>query len=56
MNGVSGHGGLPSLWQEARNAEGRVYYFHTVTKATQWQKPEELMSAAEVCIWGRLSA
>ncbi|CCU81928.1 pre-mRNA-processing protein prp40/formin binding protein (FNB3) [Blumeria hordei DH14] len=35
------------LWSEARNAEGRVYYYNTITKITQWTKPEELMTAAE---------
>lgn len=48
MNGVNGHGGPPGLWQEARNADGRVYYYNTITKATQWTKPEELMTPAEV--------
>ncbi|KAI1004375.1 Pre-mRNA-processing protein prp40 [Podosphaera aphanis] len=37
----------PALWSEARNAEGRTYYYNTITKATQWTKPEELMTAAE---------
>lgn len=48
MNGISGHGPAPVLWQEARNADGRVYYYNTITKATQWTKPEDLMSPAEV--------
>ncbi len=48
MNGINGHGPAPVLWQEARNADGRVYYYNTITKATQWTKPEELMSPAEV--------
>jgi pre-mRNA-processing factor 40 len=47
-NGINGHGPAPVLWQEARNADGRVYYYNTITKATQWTKPEELMSPAEV--------
>lgn len=38
----------PSLWQEARNADGRVYYYNVQTKATQWAKPEELMTPIEV--------
>ncbi|RKF82400.1 Pre-mRNA-processing protein prp40 [Golovinomyces cichoracearum] len=37
----------PKLWSEARNAEGRVYYYNTITKITQWTKPEELMTPAE---------
>ena len=48
MNGVNGNVGPPGLWQEARNADGRVYYYNTITKATQWTKPEELMTPAEV--------
>ena len=48
MNGVNGSGASPGLWQEARNAEGRVYYYNTQTKATQWTKPLDLMTAAEV--------
>ncbi|MCJ1475965.1 hypothetical protein MMC13_004629 [Lambiella insularis] len=47
MNGINGITGPPSLWSEARNAEGRVYYYNTQTKATQWTKPVELMSPAE---------
>jgi pre-mRNA-processing factor 40 len=50
MNGPSGQAGASGLWSEARNAEGRVYYYNTVTKATQWTKPEELMTAAEVIV------
>ena len=45
--------GLPppqALWREASNNEGRVYYYNTVTKATQWTKPVDLMSPQEVSI------
>jgi pre-mRNA-processing factor 40 len=48
MNGANGINGSSALWQEARNADGRVYYYNTITKATQWTKPEELMTPAEV--------
>ena len=48
MNGVNGVAAPPGLWQEARNPEGRVYYYNTQTKATQWTKPQELMAPAEV--------
>jgi pre-mRNA-processing factor 40 len=48
VNGINGHAAPPGLWQEARNAEGRAYYYNTITKATQWTKPEELMTPAEV--------
>ncbi|KAI5305168.1 hypothetical protein KEM56_005100 [Ascosphaera pollenicola] len=44
MNGVQA---APPLWQEARTAEGRVYYYNTQTKATQWTKPLELMTPLE---------
>ncbi|KAI9644718.1 U1 snRNP protein [Ciborinia camelliae] len=47
MNGINGHAAAPALWQEARNADGRVYYYNTITKATQWTKPEDLMTPAE---------
>ncbi|PQE25746.1 formin binding protein [Rutstroemia sp. NJR-2017a BBW] len=47
MNGINGHAAVPALWQEARNADGRVYYYNTITKETQWTKPEELMTPAE---------
>lgn len=39
---------VPALWQEARNADGRVYYYNVQTKATQWAKPVELMTPVEV--------
>ncbi|KAL9621950.1 MAG: hypothetical protein Q9160_003612 [Pyrenula sp. 1 TL-2023] len=44
MNGVAAP---PGLWQEARNPEGRVYYYNVQTKATQWTKPADLMNATE---------
>lgn len=48
MNGITVVARPPGLWQEARNADGRVYYYNTQTKATQWTKPIELMTPAEV--------
>ena len=48
MNGINGAQGPPGLWQETRTAEGRIYYYNTQTKATQWTKPADLMSPAEV--------
>ena len=48
MNATNGATVPPGLWQEARNADGRVYYYNVQTKATQWQKPLELMTPAEV--------
>ena len=49
MNGFAGVPATPApLWQEARNNDGRVYYYNTQTKVTQWTKPLELMTPAEV--------
>jgi len=40
---------MSALWQEARNpADGRIYYYNTQTKETQWTKPVDLMTPAEV--------
>ncbi|KAF8476045.1 hypothetical protein BDZ91DRAFT_689892 [Kalaharituber pfeilii] len=39
---------MSSLWQEATNpADGRIYYYNTQTKETQWTKPVELMTPVE---------
>lgn len=45
MNGLPP---TPLVWQEARTAEGRLYYYNAHTKATQWTKPLELMTPQEV--------
>ena len=37
-----------ALWSEAQAPDGRTYYYNTQTKQTQWTKPAELMTAAEV--------
>lgn len=37
-----------AVWQEHRTPDNRTYYYNTVTKQTQWTKPEEMMSPAEV--------
>ncbi|OJI97515.1 hypothetical protein ASPVEDRAFT_119203 [Aspergillus versicolor CBS 583.65] len=47
MNPMSAPGGAAPLWQEARTAEGRTYYYNVQTKATQWAKPAELMTPVE---------
>lgn len=39
---------MASVWSQAES-NGRTYYYNTVTKATQWTKPEELMTPSEVC-------
>ena len=49
MNPMNGPSGAAPIWQEARNAEGRAYYYNVQTKATQWAKPVELMTPVEVC-------
>jgi len=51
MNGMHAPFSTPgAIWQEHRTPapENRIYYFNTVTKATQWNKPQELMTSAEV--------
>ncbi|KAL9582461.1 MAG: hypothetical protein Q9203_005489, partial [Teloschistes exilis] len=37
---------MASVWSQAES-NGRIYYYNTVTKATQWTKPEELMTPSE---------
>lgn len=52
MNGIGAPFAPPppgSAWQEHRTPDGRSYYYNSLTKVTQWTKPEELMSPAEVC-------
>ena len=49
MNGVaSPFGQPPQVWQEHRTADGRPYFYNTITRVTQWTKPEELLTPAEV--------
>ena len=48
MNGYDGGAGGAAAWQEHRTPDGRAYYYNAATKVTQWTKPEELMSGAEV--------
>ncbi|PFH58254.1 hypothetical protein XA68_13971 [Ophiocordyceps unilateralis] len=50
MNGFPGppQGGPPtSPWREHQTPDGRVYFYNSVTKVTQWTKPEDLMTGAE---------
>jgi pre-mRNA-processing factor 40 len=51
---MAGPAASAPLWQEARNADGRVYYYNVQTKATQWNKPVELMTPVEVCLLFRV--
>lgn len=50
MNPMNSPSAMPPLWQEARTADGRPYYYNIQTKATQWTKPVELMNPVEVSI------
>ncbi|KAI1337452.1 hypothetical protein F5Y15DRAFT_417920 [Xylariaceae sp. FL0016] len=48
MNGINGQYGQPSSsWQEFKSPDGRSYYYNSITKVTQWTKPEDMMSPAE---------
>jgi len=38
---------LPSKWKMARDSEGRAYYYHSQTKAAQWEPPTEEQLAEE---------
>lgn len=50
MNGM--HAPFPgpgaAVWQEHRTPDNRTYYYNVTTKQTQWTKPEEMMTGAEV--------
>ncbi|KAH8832897.1 hypothetical protein DL96DRAFT_1704945 [Flagelloscypha sp. PMI_526] len=35
------------MWTEHTNPEGRIYWFHTGTRQSVWEKPEELKTAFE---------
>ena len=49
MNGFGSPYGQPaSVWQEHHTPDGRAYYYNATTKVTQWTKPEDMMSPAEV--------
>jgi pre-mRNA-processing factor 40 len=50
MNGANGHFGQPNPWQEHKTPDGRLYYYNPLTKVTQWTKPEDMMTGAEVCM------
>lgn len=32
-----------SVWKEAKAADGRTYYYHTLTQETTWEKPAEVV-------------
>ena len=31
---------LPTGWAEAKDPQGRTYYWHTTTKKTTWTRPD----------------
>jgi pre-mRNA-processing factor 40 len=37
-------------WREHTTENGRVYFYNTQTKITQWNKPEPLMTPAELAL------
>ena len=39
-----------SVWKEAKDANGRVYYYNTLTKKSTWEKPKELISQEELIL------
>ena len=38
----------PRMWTEHKAPDGRLYYYNGETKQSSWQKPEDLMTKAEV--------
>ncbi|XP_019853842.1 PREDICTED: histone-lysine N-methyltransferase SETD2-like isoform X2 [Amphimedon queenslandica] len=32
---------LPQNWKEVKEPSGKVYYYHTITRKTQWERPTE---------------
>lgn len=53
MSGFGGQYAAPApAWQEHHTPDGRAYYYNPTTKVTQWTKPEEMMSGAEVRLNG----
>ena len=47
---VSGlfHLSQKALWTEHKSMDGKTYYYHTETKQSTWEKPDDLKSPAEV--------
>ena len=37
-----------SVWTEHKAPDGRLYYYNSETKQSSWQKPDDLMTRAEV--------
>lgn len=52
MNGYGAQQAPPvSSWAEHHTPDGRAYYYNSATQVTQWTKPEDMMTPAEVRIW-----
>lgn len=34
-------GGLPANWRAAKDANGKVYYYHVLTRKSQWERPTQ---------------
>ena len=32
---------MPPHWRTAKDADGKTYYYHAITRETQWDPPEE---------------
>lgn len=41
---------VASEWSEHKSPDGRTYYYNSNTKQSSWEKPDELKTAAEVCV------
>ena len=45
----------PANWSEHKAPDGRTYFYNNVTKASAWEKPDVMKSAAELmlskCPW-----
>lgn len=45
--------GIPSpvgVWQEVKAEDGRIYFYNTATRATQWTKPDAFMTPQDVSL------
>lgn len=42
---------INSEWTEHKAPDGRVYYYNNVTKQSSWEKPDELKTPTEVCLY-----
>ncbi|KAI8809023.1 hypothetical protein BJ742DRAFT_805967 [Cladochytrium replicatum] len=43
-------GAAPVVWQSHTNADGKMYWFNTITKQSTWEKPEELKTPLEIAL------